>query len=192
MGAQAYRIFEQHSDVADDECVVEVGSERGEGSTSWFSQFCGERGIAFYTVDIDPEVHEGAKALIGACSSCSAHLISGEEFLGTIEKKIRFAYLDGFDCIPKGLEKEEFIDYYRKKYKAMGLSMTNGQSAKSHLKQAQLIDQRAASRCAVLIDDTYLEGSRWVGKGSRAMPYLRRRGFKVSDLGGAGLATRCA
>lgn len=190
MGAQAYRILAQHADVADDECVVEIGSERGEGSTSWLSQFCGERGIFFYTVDIDPGVYDAAKDLVGECASCSAYLITGEEFLRTVPKKIRFAYLDGFDCIPKGLENEEFIEYYRRKYEEMGLTMTNTESAKSHLEQAQLVDAHRASRCTVLIDDTFLEGSKWIGKGAWAMPYLEARGFEVSDLGGAGLARR--
>lgn len=192
MGARAYRILEQHSNVAQDECVVEVGSERGEGSTIWLAEHCAGHRITFYTVDIDPAIYKIAQKLVDKFETCSAHLGSGEDFLAVLDKKIRFAYLDGFDCIPEGLERADFIKYHRKRYRELGLRMTNRESARSHLAQARLVDENAASCCAVLIDDTFHRKGKWIGKGSLAMPYLEKRGFALSDLGGAGLATRCA
>lgn len=188
MGAAAYRVLEQYADVANDECVLEIGSERGEGSTLWLAEFCAERGITFHTVDIDPGVHAMAEAVISRFETCFAHLGAGEDFLP--DKKIRFAYLDSFDCIPDGYEEADFIADQRSRYKELGLGFGNRASAKSHLAQARLVNEHAASRCAVLIDDTSFTGSRWVGKGSSAMPYLEKQGFELSDLGGAGLATR--
>lgn len=66
--------------------------------------------------------------------------------------------------------------------------MTNKNSEISHLIQAALVEIRSAPRCAILIDDTVKKSRSWRGKGALAVPYLKARGFQISDLGGAALA----
>ena len=41
-------------------CVVEIGSERGEGSTRHFATFCAQNNMAFYTVDMDERSYSNA------------------------------------------------------------------------------------------------------------------------------------
>lgn len=189
MGAALYPLLADHGDVLPGECVVEIGSERGEGSTAWLADFCHKRAINFYTVDVDPLVHETAVKTVDGYRCCSAHLGPGEEFLPGLKEKIRFAYLDAFDCIPAGFEKEPFIDFYTRRYEELGLrAMTNENSARSHLALTRLVVKRAASRCAILIDDTDLTDGGWLGKGRLAAPFLSRKGFLVEDVGGACLA----
>lgn len=191
MGAAAYRILEQFNDFQTGEIVVEVGSERGEGSTEWLAGFCASHNIMFWTIDVDPRIFEEAVTLLRPYHDCIAYNGRAEDFLTDGDAgPIRFAYLDGFDCIPVGFEKEPFVDFHRRRYRELGLSMTNRWSQASHLVQAALVDVRSASRCAILIDDTSKTQRGWHGKGALAMPYLESRGFELSDLGGAGLATR--
>jgi hypothetical protein len=189
MGARVYWVLEQHSNIAEDECVVEIGSERGEGSTFWLSTFCAERDVTFHTVDIDPHIHKNAVSIVSEHPKSHAHLSSGEDFLAGLDQCISFAYLDGFDCIPKGFETAKFVRDCANRYQQIGLHLSNDECEASHLRQAELFVAKAATRCTLLIDDTFLAES-WSGKGALAMPYLRTQGFVLSDLGGAGLALR--
>lgn len=183
----------QFDDFNPEECVVEIGSERGEGSTTWLAKFCIRRKIHFHTIDVDPGVYKGAEKIFTRYKGgfCHAHFGRGEDFLANnSELHIRFAYLDSFDCIPSGLEHEPFIEFYRQKYHDLGMVMTNANSQAVHLIQASLVDMRSASRCAILIDDTWKTDDAWDGKGALAIPYLQTRGFEIRDLDGAQLAVR--
>ena len=97
MGAQAYGLIEQVPFLPS-ECVVELGSERGEGSTRYFVEFCGGGGIPFYTVDPD---RNGGYATALELARTHAFCMTGEDFLREVfpsfELRIKFAYLDNFD-----------------------------------------------------------------------------------------------
>ena len=94
MGARAYKILNCYSIFLDKgQNIVEIGSERGEGSTKYFHQICQEKGYNFYTVDIDPKSYKNAYSIVGE----RAQLNDGKEFLIAFSGKISFAYLDNFD-----------------------------------------------------------------------------------------------
>ena len=77
---------------------VEIGSDRGEGSTAYLSQFAERTGRDFFSVDFAPEGVANARRVCGAC----AYQGLGEEFLqnafSTVSKfgTISFAYLDNY------------------------------------------------------------------------------------------------
>jgi hypothetical protein len=57
--------------------------------------------------------------------------------------------------------------------------MTNENSEKAHLTQAQLIVPYAADCCIVHLDDTFLQNDRWHGKGATAVPWLIDNNWKI-------------
>jgi hypothetical protein len=117
MGAQAYGLIEDIPFLPG-ECVVELGSERGEGSTYYFVEYCGGRGIPFYTVD--PDKNDGYTTA-SQIARCHAYCMTGEQFLAEVFPsfglKIKFAYLDNFDWAWESWgENHPMIEYLQSLY----------------------------------------------------------------------------
>jgi hypothetical protein len=184
MGEAAYPLIEQCDFHAGD-AVVEIGAERGEGSTGYLHRFCQKHGIPFYSVDFDPVVAARAEDLTGA-DVCVGR---GEDFLADRfprDQRIRFAYLDNFDWTPTHLHGGEDIDFVvvaRERYAELGVTMHNGNCQLAHFAQAVLVDAFSAERCTVLFDDTWTTGVGFDGKGGLAAGYLARRGYTVKPVG---------
>lgn len=171
-----YKIIEQYEDELVGACV-EIGSERGHGSTTWLSEFCFERNIPFYTVDVNKESCDRVRHLAG----CRAYNMLGEDFLKDtfpiLGYRIGFAYLDNFDLITHdGRNWDERTALYE----SLGLCLNNEESAKSHLKQAKLVRKLAASTQFILIDDTWQSPKGdFLGKGQYAVPFLLKKGYQI-------------
>jgi hypothetical protein len=181
MGATAYRLIEQIRFLPG-ECVVELGSERGEGSTYYFVEHCGSHGIPFYT--IDPDKNE-AYATAAQIAPNQAYCMTGERFLAevfpTFDLKIKFAYLDNFDWAWESWgDNHPSFEYLKSIYSNFGLEFSNRNSQKAHLEQAQLVDRHAAPGCVILIDDTWgRPDGAWSGKGGTAVPWLLGHGYAL-------------
>jgi hypothetical protein len=50
-----YKKVEDYLDRIDSGCWIEVGVDRGEGSTKFLSDLAGARGVDFHGVDMDPD-----------------------------------------------------------------------------------------------------------------------------------------
>jgi hypothetical protein len=179
MGAKAYDIIEKYNGFLHGP-VVEIGSERGEGSTEYLRAFCDPHGLPFFSVDIDEKVHERAKALLGMQAFC----MSGERFLEVIAPfPISFLYLDNFDWIWTPKDDEKLMPQ-RNRYRELGYEMTNLNSQAAHLRQMELALPLMAEKCVVLLDDTYATDEpphrrRFDGKGGAVVPYLIAHGFDL-------------
>lgn len=180
MGAvTAYPIIDELDFKASD-IAVEIGSERGGGSTAYLRNWCAEHQVPFMSVDIDPynphaDVH-----------------MDGAAFLASRTGGIRFAYLDAFDWTWEGSEQADFIVAQRARYAQLGMTMTNEQSQRAHLAMAAIIDALAGSpTCTILFDDTWREDDHWDGKGGTAVRYLEERGWRAVQIGPRHGAVRC-
>jgi hypothetical protein len=176
MGARAYRYLSLYE--PDPGCIVEIGSERGEGSTAWLTRYANRHGLGFYTADIDPGAHERAKKI-----TANAYLLPGVTMLAALADPISIAYMDGFDWIPDHAQHEPWIQDQRALYRQLGRDLTNEACQAEHLAEATLISERAAKRCVVICDDTWFDGQ-WTGKSGLAVPYLEEHGFAVVDCMG--------
>lgn len=141
--------------------AIEIGSERGHGSTEWIANFLKGTSIEFNTIDPDRNQFNNAKTISGAIP----HHCTGEEWLSRYNKNdICFGYIDGADhhggC--RGIE----VDAY---------------SVRSHLDCSVLIESRTADKCVLIFDDTNYSVVRCIGKGAFGVPYLIGRGFEVVD-----------
>ena len=180
MGARAYKIIEQLSQYITND-IVEIGSERGEGSTLYFKSFSKDKNN-FYTVDFDNTIYKNAKNIVGA----NAYHMTGEKFLEEeypkLSGKISFAYLDNFDYIFPEIEGRNFIRKQIEQYKEYGVQMNNDNSKLAHLNQAKLIDKYAADACFILFDDTYIDHTgEYSGKGGTAIMWLLENGWKIMN-----------
>ena len=89
-GGAPYRVLEELADDLDaGGSFVEIGSDRGEGSTAWLSGFASRTGRDFFSVDFAPEGHENARRVCGVC----AHRGLGEEFLSGDFSKVGIGVL---------------------------------------------------------------------------------------------------
>ena len=168
--------------------VVEIGTDRAEGSTGYLSQACKVAGLKFYTVDFDLAIEDQPDA--------NQFRMTGEEFFAKhfpMDEKICFAYLDGFDWTwEQPPHRGDYIPPYIPKqiarYKEYGLEMNNENSQQSHLILTKAVAKHAAKKCVILFDDTFVvnaDGERghgrdenWFsGKGGTAVPWLVEQGW---------------
>ena len=180
MSAKAYRLMKFYQRfLPPGQNFVEIGSERGGGSTKYLYDLCMELGHRFSTVDIDPQIHQRAREIAPG----SAVLQDGTQFLESFDGRIGFAYLDNFDWDWGGMG--EVLDRQVRRYRELDMELSNENSQAAHLAQAQAIESRAADTCFVLIDDTFWDDEleQWSGKGGAATPYLESKHFKILDSG---------
>lgn len=152
------------------DCILEVGTERGEGSTAYLREFAQQRGAEFVTVDPDPE-----RAQFGAVSA------RAEDYLEDWQHgHIRFAYLDGFDWpYSWHLSDPQAMRDYSAQYAAWGAEFSQEASAESHLAIARHLCRLGAD--VIVLDDTWFSPRGWQGKGGTAVPYLIGNGFYVVE-----------
>lgn len=161
--------------------VVEIGSERGEGSTAFLSNFCKKFGLKFYSVDFEDNAYQRAKNIPNTIAIQS----TGEEFLRNFPKgeKICYAYLDNHDW---NYGDEELHARTKRKYDLYGLDLSNKNSQQAHLDQAMLVSELASKKCIISFDDTFYDDELKCvsGKGGTAHTWLSSKGwsnYKYTD-----------
>ena len=190
-GASAYHLL---GDVAEEldagGAIVEVGSDRGEGSTRFLAALANRTQRSFFSVDFSEEGYLNARQ---ACGSC-AHRGMGERWLedadgfaaaaaaaGMERELIAVAYLDNYDWTYPWTTAMSYKLQQHRDYQQQGLSLSNAKSQETHLRQAMAVEVRCTERCFVLFDDTWAGAAAGLynGKGGRAVGYLMAKGFEV-------------
>lgn len=180
MGARAYTLFEDEDFQPSPEgIVVEIGADRGEGSTAWLQRWAHAHGLPFRSADVDPAIVNRLPAPVRR----DARNVDGETMLRRLRRPVTAAYLDGFDFIPAGEGDERWIRRQRNRYARLGLTLDNQTCGRVHLEEAHLVVERAASSCRIILDDTWHDGKDWQGKGALAVPYLLISGFTLVEWG---------
>lgn len=182
MRTAPYRLFEQIKDqLGTNQLFVEIGSERGGGSTAYLNSLSKQTLNNFVTVDVDP-VYVG--------DDVTKYRMSGEEFayniLPSMSKKVSLILMDGFDWIAKPatvrsgdapVDTMNAIEQYEKR----GQQLNNINSAVSHMQQILGLRPYFAKRCAIMFCDTWFNWQldTFEGKGAGAVYLLLAEGFKV-------------
>jgi trans-aconitate methyltransferase len=115
-----------------------------------------------YTVDINPSCNSIIKS-DNRLAGVNSYTGDAHEFLKTFNKNIDLLYLDAWDVIPNTLYAEE------------------------HLKAYDIIKNKLAENCLILIDDTDIGSG---GKGKLLIPELIKDGFKCLITGRQSLFIR--
>jgi hypothetical protein len=201
-----YKNVENYLDKIDNGAWVEIGTDRGEGSTKFFADLAQERGVDFFGVDADPDQIDRAHKNLSTDGKLPNHvtltIARGEDFLDSFpkqnpNKQISLVYLDNFDwnywlTVPE----EPFVPGQRQHYREkMGIEMLNMNSQITHLVQAMRLIDLMTPNSIVVCDDTWFEPREgiFIGKCAGALPYLMIKGYTLlhyegyrNQRGGAG------
>ena len=165
------------------EVIVEIGSERGEGSTAWFNDYAQEKNLEFYSVDVTTYASSTLSHLRNTNFVVSN---SGSEWahneLPKLNKKIKVLYLDNYDWLHTTIDRLSDNEIaMRAAYRLRGVTMTNLDCQREHLMQMIGCLPYMADESIIICDDTpYQEHSGiYIGKNGAVIPYLLNYGYKI-------------
>lgn len=194
MGMSPYKMLDnQFQDLVADQTrlVVEIGSERGEGSTAYFRDWAQARGVDFHTVDVTDEArsHFANNVDYGGIGDIHFHTVDTghawcRDVLPTLNKQIAVLYLDNFDWIdPVNLQYQWLHDQIAA-YAVRGVVMSNENSQEEHRLQTLYCLPHMAHQSIILIDDTYYDVTSptgWGGKCGTAIPLMLAAGYAIAN-----------
>ena len=183
MGTTPYHLLgDKNLSISNDNIVVEIGSERGEGSTKYLHQWAQKHNIDFYSIDVDDSASKNEDLNGVKFQIVDSGHIWCRDTLPTLNKKIKVLYLDNFDWTdPANLIYpwlHELIDLYAKR----GVVMNNDNSKEEHRLQAQYCVPYMDEQSIVIFDDTWMAHhteSGYEGKSGTAIPIFIEAGFKI-------------
>lgn len=164
------------------ETIVEIGSDRWEGSSAYFADLANTHSMKFISVDLDEDARNRLRKTIALEHT---HLVEFVQAEGTAWSKsyqgspIRVLYLDNFDWDWRTDRKQTMIQDQIQWYHARGIVMNNINSQTAHVTQMVNLLPRMSQRCLVCIDDTYEYNGVYIGKGGAVVPYLLGQGFGI-------------
>jgi 2-polyprenyl-3-methyl-5-hydroxy-6-metoxy-1,4-benzoquinol methylase len=164
--------------------ILEIGADRGDGSTFIFASIAAHMGRQLYSVDIDKDIIERNHTRFERMPfklPVGFYTQAGEEFLAE-HKDLKFSVvlLDNFDWQWNPSQPEDFIQAQVDRYKSeFAIDMSNLNSQITHLKQAILLEHMLTDQAVVLCDDTYWDEQHatYTGKCGAAIPFLMTLGF---------------
>ena len=158
---------------------VEIGSDRGEGSTAWLDALAKDHNTKLITVDISPK----AKGHLESQLPDTEFVVqSGSDWADDFYESgqgIAVLYLDNFDYIWDINEVRPAIKLQMADYANRGIPMTNQACQIEHLKQLMLLYPCLVQDAVVAFDDTYCYNDCWIGKCGPAVVYLLACGWEV-------------
>ena len=203
-----YRQVERFIDRIDPGAWIEIGVDRGEGSTKFFADMAKTKATKFYGVDADENQIARARVVLSAQgqavlgSDGQFRLMEGplpdhielvhafgEHFLQNLTPQpVSMVYLDNFDWdYWVGGQEEAFVPAQKQHYRDyMGTEMTNINSQKAHLAQAMLLMPMMSANSIIVCDDTWYHPNEgvFIGKCSAVIPYLMLNGYELLDSQG--------
>ncbi len=172
--------YAQSIKITDD--LLEIGSDRGEGSTKILAELSLENKKTLYSVDFNEDVIN-KNVEIYKDLPVSFHVKKGEDFLDE-NKNLKFSVvlLDNFDwnywlneTTPDFVVEQ--INYYNS---IQNIEMNNINSQIAHLTQAIKLTKMLSEECIVICDDTSINNDHtYSGKCGAAIIYLISIGFIV-------------
>ena len=191
MGSRPYLILgdshlpELQSDGSN--CVVEIGSERGEGSTAHLRDWAAAGGMDFHTVDVTLEAQRRFVGHPGV-GGINFHVVDSghawcRDTLPGLGRRIAVLYLDNFDWTWAGSEDEPWIHEQIADYARRGVVMNNENSQEEHRLQTLYCLPYMAAQSIIIMDDTFPDRrspTGWGGKCGTAMPLILAAGYTVA------------
>lgn len=162
--------------------ILEIGTERYEGSSVYFSTLAKKNNKQFITVDIDSDSGNILKE-----TNVGEHIfynMSGSTFvidvLPTLNIKIKVLYLDNYDWNWNINEETSDIQDQKRRYQTeFGLEMNNLESQTEHLRQMINILPYMLESSVICLDDTYRFNDVFIGKSGAVVPYLIINNYQI-------------
>jgi len=158
---------------------VEIGSDRGEGSTEFLNNLAANHDKKLITVDISGKAKSRWQTTL---SNTEFVVQSGSQWASEFAHTwtdIDALYLDNFDYIWDINDVRPAIQLKMVEYADRGVAMTNQACQVEHLTQLIRLYPMLAPRAVVAFDDTYCYNDCWIGKCGPAVVYLLAQGWQV-------------
>ena len=158
---------------------VEIGSERGEGSTISLNNLAKQYNTKLISVDI---VSDAKQRYSTELENTEFIVASGSEWakeFATSWTDIAVLYLDNFDYIWDVNNVSAAIQIQMREYAGQGITMTNQNCQAEHMKQMVALKGCLAPNALVVFDDTYCYNDCWIGKCGPAVVYMQAHGWSV-------------
>lgn len=184
-----YQNVDQFINQIDPGVWIEIGVDRGEGSTQFFADLAKTHATRFYAVDYDQDQIDGLRErFVELPDHVRAVQAKGEDFLDNFRNieptaQVSLVYLDNFDWdYWVNRKAKSFVPAQKERYlQKMGTEMTNLNSQQAHLKQAIRLMPLMSDNSIIVCDDTWYEPDEgvFIGKCSAAIPYLLSEGYQL-------------
>ena len=181
MGMDFKKIKDYINNIVITSDLLEIGSDRGEGSTQVLSDIAVVNQKILHSVDVSNEIIQNNINQYNGMP-VKFYNTTGENFLDQHSNlKFSVVLLDNFDWNwGPGEKLPDNMLFQIKQYKdQFNLEMTNINSQQAHLIQALKLTNMLAEQCIVVCDDTFIDKTHhsYEGKCGAAVPYLLTLGF---------------
>jgi hypothetical protein len=180
MGSKPYLKLENIDlTIGQDNIVIEIGSERGEGSSLWLHEWAIKRNIGFYSIDVEHRMRERTYPEINWIVTSSGSSWC-KNILPGLNKKIKVLYLDNFDWIWDKNNMKPYVHAQISEYATRGVEMNNQNCQEEHRLQLEYCLPYLDEQSVVIMDDTYYnQNAELDGKCATAIPLLLANGFEM-------------
>jgi hypothetical protein len=183
MGMDFPKIYDYINQIVITDDLLEIGADRGEGSTAVLGKIACNNDKILHSVDMDQQIiSENVRKYVA--DPIMFYNLMGEDFLDqNSHLKFSVVLLDNFDWNWTPLETAVWIGDQISNYKNnYNLEMNNLNSQKTHLMQCIKLTNMLADQCIIICDDTWFlhEHGIYLGKCGAAIPYLMSLGFSLS------------
>ena len=164
------------------EVIIEIGSDRWEGSSAYFADLAFHHGMRFISVDLDAGARERIRRTINPDHAPITEFVQAEGAQWTAGyqgPKIKALYLDNFDWDWRTDRQQIMIQDQVQWYADQGIVMNNINSQTAHITQMVNLLPHMSRQCVVCVDDTYEYNGIFIGKGGAVVPYLLGQGFGI-------------
>jgi hypothetical protein len=160
---------------------VEIGSDRGEGSTQELAELAQRNGTKLITVDISDRARGRLQTQLPEVEFVVADGASwAREFAHfNSDTDVACVYLDNFDYIWDINEVRPAIKMQMHEYASRGVAMTNQQCQLEHMRQIVELYSLLTPTATVVLDDTFLKNDCWMGKSAGVVLYLLAKNWQV-------------
>jgi cephalosporin hydroxylase len=166
------------------EVVVEIGSDRWEGSSAYFADLANTHGMRFISVDIDQQAGIRVLRTIASDHAVITEIVQddGTKWSARYQgPRIRVLYLDNFDWDWRTDQQQIRIQNQVQWYANQGIVMNNLNCQVAHLSQMMNLMPHMSDQCVICVDDTYEHNGVYLGKGGAVIPYLLSQGFSMLE-----------
>ena len=158
---------------------VEIGSDRGEGSTHTMDELAQQHNTRLITVDISSKAQSRlSHTLTNTDFVVASGSVWARDFANT-HTNIAVLYLDNFDYIWDIDSVSAAIRQQMHDYAGQVIVMSNQNCQIEHMRQMVALTPLLSSDAVVAFDDTYCVNDCWIGKCGPAVVYLLSLGWSV-------------
>jgi hypothetical protein len=183
MGTKIFSLLEKHMPAATNGVFVEIGSDRGEGSTQYLANLAKIHGTRLISVDISNYAQRHHQTVIDNVDFVIETGSTWAKNFAQTHTSIALLYLDNFDYMYdiNDANTNEITKKQIQDYAIRGIEMNNESCQIEHMKQLLALYNSFNQDTVIMFDDTYKFNDCWIGKCGPCVTYLLCQGYEVLE-----------